>query len=472
MSSLAGITAQPIRFYPPKTPLQYGVRETPGRFNRIRWATVGLTQALFFGLCWASWQGRPLVGFDFSRQQIHLFGAILGPQDLFLLALLLIAGALALFAVSAIAGRLFCGFACPQSVYTAVFLWIEQRLQGSPGHRARRAREGARFQIGLRRAATWAAWGAVSLWIGWTLVAYFSPAPDLWTRTLQGDLGPWELPGMLFYGGFTFLQAGLLREKVCQHMCPYARFQGVMGNARTLNVSYDALRGEPRGRPITQATAQAGHSKAGACIDCGLCVDVCPAGIDIRQGAQYACISCGLCIDACDRVMTRTRQPTGLIHFASPGGDRLGDVLRQPRIRVYGALLGAALLGVVLLALQRIPLQLDVLRDRGVMARVDRQGVVENLYRLHLQNYDTAAHDYAITVSGLPGLRVETPQSTRIAPGEGRTLVVSVKSPARDVAREVAPDRARTIATLQFTVQASSDNRQQRTRASTFLFPH
>jgi cytochrome c oxidase accessory protein FixG len=464
MSSLAGITAQPIRFHPPKTPLQYGVRETPGRFNRIRWAAVGLTQALFFGLCWASWQGRPLVGFDFSRQQIHLFGAILGPQDLFLLALLLIAGALALFAVSAIAGRLFCGFACPQSVYTAVFLWIEQRLQGSPGQRQRRAREGARVQTGLRRAATWGAWGAVSLWIGWTLVAYFSPAPDLWTRTLQADLGPWELFGMLFYGGFTFLQAGLLREKVCQHMCPYARFQGVMGNARTLNVSYDVPRGEPRARP----TAQAADSTAGACIDCGLCVDVCPAGIDIRQGAQYECISCGLCIDACDRVMTRTRQPTGLIRFASLGGDRLGDVLRQPRIRVYGALLLAALLGVGLIAWQRIPLQLEVTRDRSVMARVDRQGGVENLYRLHLQNYDTAAHDYAVTVSGLPGLRVDTPRDTRIASGEGRTLVVSVKAPAQDIAQNVAPG----IAPLQFTVRASGDNRQQRTRASTFLFPH
>lgn len=462
MSSLAGITAQAIRFHPPKVPLQYGVRETPGRFNRLRWATVGLTQALFFGLCWASWQGRPLVGFDFSRQQIHLFGAILGPQDLFLLALLLIAGALALFAVSAIAGRLFCGFACPQTVYTALFLWIEQRLQGSPGQRQRRVREGARVQIGLRKAATWAAWGAVSLWIGWTLVAYFSPAPDLWARTLQADLGPWELFGMLSYASFTFLQAGLLREKVCQHMCPYARFQGVMGNAQTLAVSYDTLRGEPRTRPA-QAKDTAARA-AGACIDCGLCVDVCPAGIDIRKGAQYECISCGLCIDACDRVMTRTRQPLGLIRFASEAGTRLGGVLRQPRILIYCAMLLVALLGALLITLRRIPLQLEVTRDRGVMARVDREGGVENLYRLHVQNYDTVAHDYAVAVSGLPGLRVETPRDTRIAPGEGRTLVVSVKAPAQHVAR--------TIAALQFTVQAGGDNRQQRTRASTFLFPH
>lgn len=459
MSSLAGITAQPIRFHPPKTPLQYGVRETPGRFNRIRWAAVGLTQALFFGLCWASWQGRPLVGFDFSRQQIHLFGAILGPQDLFLLALLLIAGALALFAVSAIAGRLFCGFACPQSVYTAVFLWIEQRLQGSPGQRQRRAREGARVQTGLRRAATWGAWGAVSLWIGWTLVAYFSPAPDLWTRTLQADLGPWELFGMLFYGGFTFLQAGLLREKVCQHMCPYARFQGVMGNARTLNVSYDTVRGEPRARP----TAQAADSKAGACIDCGLCVDVCPAGIDIRQGAQYACISCGLCIDACDRVMTRSRQPIGLIRFASLRGDRLGNVLRQPRIKVYGALLLATSLAVALTAWQRVPLQVEVTRDRGVLSRADRLGNVENVYRLHLQNYDTTEHVYAITVGGPSGLQVDAPRDTRIASGDGRTLVVSVKAPAQDGPQRMAP--------LLFTVRASGDGSQQRSRASTFLYP-
>ena len=461
MSPLAGITAQPIRFHPdPKKPLQYGLRETAGRFNRLRWLTVGFTQALFFGLCWASWQGRPLVGFDLARQQIHLFGALLGPQDLFLLALLLIAGALALFAVSALSGRLFCGFACPQTVYTALFLWVERRLQGSPGQRQRRAREGARLQAGLRRAATWGVWGLLSLWIGWTLVAYFSPAPDLWARTLHADLGPWESFGVLFYGGFTFLQAGLLREKVCQHMCPYARFQGVMGNAQTRYVSYDTARGEPRTRPAPGRPARAG----GACIDCGLCVDVCPAGIDIRQGAQYECISCGLCIDACDHVMARTRQPSGLIRFASDAGTTLGQTLRQPRLQVYAALLLAALLGVALIALQRIPLQLEVTRDRSVMARVDAAGGVENLYRLHLQNYDTVAHDYTVTASGVPGLHLNAPATTRIAPGEERTLVVSVKAPAQALVQEITP--------LQFSVQASGDNRQQRIRASTFLFPH
>jgi len=232
----------------------------------------------------------------------------------------------------------------------------------------------------------------------------------------------------------------------------------VMGNAHTLNVSYDHLRGEPR-TPMAQRTP----ATAAACIDCGLCVDVCPVGIDIRNGPQYECIGCGLCIDACDRVMTGLRQPTGLIRWASASGRSWRSVWWQPRVAVYAALLGAALLAVLVLSLQRLPLQLDVLRDRSVLARVARDGSVENVYRLHLQNYDRVAHSYTVQVAGLPGLRMRLPPDTRIEAGGERTLVVAVEAPASDTLQAVSP--------LQFTVQASGDNGQQRSRASTFLLP-
>ncbi|MBV8621742.1 MAG: cytochrome c oxidase accessory protein CcoG [Curvibacter sp.] len=470
MSSNPGPSAHVLHFHPPVAqPLKFGIREIQGRFNRYRGLSIGLTQALYFGLCWAHWDGHPLLGFDFVRQRVHLFGALYGPQDLLLLALLLIAGALALFTASAIAGRIFCGFACPQSVYTAAFLWLEQRCQGSPGRRQRLWREGRRAERLLRRTATWAAWALLSLAVGWTLVAYFSSAPDLWSRTWQARLSPLEWTGLLGYAAFTFLQAGLLRESVCQHMCPYARFQGVMGHASTQVVGYDAPRGEPRASTITTART----SGSGACIDCGLCVEVCPAGIDIRQGAQYACISCGLCIDACERVMQRSRQPGGLIRFAAADGSGLKQTLSQPRIRLYLGLLALCGLGVAVLAATRVPLQLEVLRDRGVLSRQRADGLQENVYRLHVQNYDLRAHAYALELQGPPGLRLaqDLTPTLYIESGGERSIAVRVLAPADAVAEGQAPNPAPSaVLPLQFRLRALDAPAQQRQQASTFLW--
>ena len=465
---------QPLHFHPPRSRLRHGVRPVAGRFNRLRWWVVGITQALFLGLCWPQWNGRPLVGFDLSRQQIHLFGGLFGPQDLLVLALLLIAGALALFLASAAGGRVFCGFACPQSVYTAVYLWLEQRVQGTPGQRQRREAQGARWAAGWRRGLTWLLWAALSLVLGWTLAAYFSSAPQLWLRTWAGQLGAGELTLMLGYAAFAMAQAGFLREKVCQHMCPYARFQGVMGSAVTQSVAYDAVRGEPR-----RAAARSGHGNVGSCVDCHLCVEVCPVGIDIRNGLQYECIGCGLCIDACDHVMAKARQPLGLIRFASLAGVDWCETWRQPRIRTYLGLLvitlaaAAATLGV------RVPLQVEVVRDRGVMARTLRSGDVENVYRVHLQNFDTTAHRYTLSVEGVPGLRLEAPPAVEVEAGQERTVAVSVVWPGglqaaagqADASGDGPAAMAGRVRPLVFQVQAQADARVQRRRSSTFLLP-
>lgn len=471
MSSVSAPRAQPLHFHPPRPTLRFGIRAISGRFNRGRWWAIGLTQLPFLGLCWAQWNGQPLVGFDFLRQKIHLFGSLLGPQDLLLLTLLLIGGALALFVTSAVGGRIFCGFACPQSVYTALFIWIEQKVQGTPGQRQRRQIQGAWAAACSRKLLTWALWALVALALGWTLTAYFSSGPDLWRRTWQGEVGSVETTLMLGYAVFAFAQAGFLREKVCQHMCPYARFQGVMGTPHTQSVMYDAPRGEPR-RAATVANShmQAAPASAlatGDCIDCNLCVEVCPAGIDIRNGLQYECISCGLCIDACDRVMLKSRRPTGLIRFASQKGADWRDTLRQPRIRMYAALLGLTLLGIATTAALRVPLQVEVVRDRSVLARQLRNGDIENIYRVHIQNYDTQAHTYDIRVVSDAALYIPAPAPVHIASGEERTLAVSVVQPYRADARAPAPS----IIPLTLSVRSQTSAEQQRSRSSKFILP-
>ena len=474
MSSAAAPRAQPIHFYPPKSTLQFGIRAIAGRFNRARWWSIGITQMLFFGLCWAQWQGRPLVSFDLVRQQVHLFGGLFGPQDLLLLTLLLIGGALALFVTSAVGGRIFCGFVCPQSVYTALFIWIEQRVQGTPGQRQRRQASGAQGAVWARRLLTWALWAAVSLALGWTLTAYFSSGPALWQRTWQGQLGGAESTLMLGYAAFAFAQAGFLREKVCQHMCPYARFQGVMATPQTQSVVYDVPRGEPRrstGHSVACTASTTQPARRGDCLDCNLCVEVCPAGIDIRNGLQYECISCGLCIDACDRVMDKARQPQGLIRFASQQGANWRHTLRQRRVRVYFALLGLTALAVVATVAWRVPLQVEVVRDRGVIARQLRNGDVENIYRVHIQNYDTQAHAYRIALAGETPLRMPQQEPVVIASGEERTVAVAVVQPYSSTGGADPGRGVSTITPMALQVQSLVDAQQQRTRSSSFIQP-
>lgn len=444
----------PLHFHPPG-PSRFGLREIQGPHNRARWWIVGLTQGLFYGLCWLSWDGRPVLSFDFSRQLIHLFGLLLGPQDLLPLALLLMAGAMALFAASVVAGRVFCGFACPQTVYTALFLWLEQRLQGSPGQRARRQRDGRWLQTGVRRLATGLAWGCVALVSGWTLSAYFSNGPALWARTWQGEMSAAEWSWMLGYAGFTMAQAGWLREKVCQHMCPYARFQGVMGGPATQIVHYASARGEPR-----RGQSQTG----GDCVDCGLCVQVCPAGIDIRQGSQYACIACGLCVDACNRVMTAAQRPPNLIGWASVTGQGWAGAWRQPRVIVYTSLALLALGAALSLLAWRTPLQVNVVRDRGTLARLAPGGRVENSYRVQVLNHDTRSHSFELLLPASPaGQRLEHSTHLHLAPGESGSLGVTVSRP-------LVPDSPR-VTPLDWRVVAKDAPGLQREVRSSFVQP-
>jgi cytochrome c oxidase accessory protein FixG len=358
---------------------------------------VWLTQGIFYGLCWLPWdvsgQLRQAVLFDIAHEKLYLFGLVLWPQDALLLALALLIAATGLFLVTALAGRLFCGFVCPQTVYTSIFVWIEGKIEGD--HLARLQRDQGPITVSklLTKGSKHLIWLAVAGWTAITFVGYFTPIRELLPNIPGWNVGPWEGFWLIFYAAFTYVQAGLAREAVCQHMCPYSRFQGVMFDPATRSVSYDQPRGEPR-RAGSDATA-------GDCIDCGICVQVCPTGIDIRDGLQYECINCGLCIDACDQVMTRIGSPTGLIRFApedSSAGTRQASWYQRPRVAAYAVLLLVfTALGVWTIS-QRSLLRVDVLRDRNVLSRETADGRIENAYQLQVMNLTETAQKYKVSL--------------------------------------------------------------------------
>ena len=293
---------------------QIYMRETKGRYTNWRWACVWLTQLVFYGLPWLSWNQRQAVLFDLGTRKFYLFGIVLLPQDFIYLALLLIICAYALFLFTAVAGRVWCGFSCPQTVYTEIFMWIERKIEGPRSARMRLDKQPWSLSKLSKKSAKHAVWSAVALWTGFTFVAYFTPIRTLAAEVAALALGPWQSFWILFYGFATYGNAGWMREQVCRYMCPYARFQSAMFDSDTLIVSYDKARGEPRGT-LSKTTAK--PAAQGSCIDCSMCVQVCPTGIDIRNGLQHDCIGCAACVDACDAVMDKIGAPRGLVRFTT-----------------------------------------------------------------------------------------------------------------------------------------------------------
>src|SRR5215813_8056240 len=325
-------------------------RAVHGWFAAWRWALVWATQIVFYGSAWLTWNGRQAVLFDIVHRKFYIFGLVFWPQDIIYLAVLLIISALSLFLFTAVAGRLWCGYACPQTVYTEIFLWIERRIEGDRARRMKR--DAAPFtleKLGVK-AAKHASWIVLSLWTGFTFVAYFTPSRDLALEAASLSLGPWETFWILFYGFATYGNAGWMREQVCKYMCPYARFQSVMFDKDTLVITYDGARGEPRGprsRSVDLAKAGLGH-----CVDCSICVQACPTGIDIRKGLQIECIGCAACIDGCDQVMDKMGYPKGLIRYSTEnalkghyGTERIVKRVLRPRVLVYSAVLWIIIIG-------------------------------------------------------------------------------------------------------------------------------
>lgn len=448
-------------------------RAVHGWFASWRWVMVWITQLVFYGLPWLSWNDRPAVLFDLAARRFYIFNLVLHPQDFIYLTVLLVICAYALFLFTAVAGRLWCGFTCPQTVYTEIFLWVERRIEGDRMARMKRDAGPRSFDLLWRKGAKHAAWLAIGVYTGFTFVGYFTPIRTLWAESFTMAFGPWEWFWVLFYGFATYGNAGWLREQVCLYMCPYARFQSAMFDHDTMIVSYDPQRGEPRGsRPRSADPRALGK---GDCIDCTLCVQVCPTGIDIRQGLQYACIGCAACVDVCNDVMDKMKYPRGLIRFATQNGLAQRLTARQtwrrvfrPRVLIYSAVLVLICGAFVTSLALRSPFRVDVVRDRGVLARMVGEGHIENVYRLQVMNATEVVQRFRVQVEGLDGATVASQPDFEVGPAEARWLPVSV---------QIGPEAARKLGAgvhpLKFeveTVDAKGDKSEVKEK-STFVVP-
>jgi len=410
-------------------------RAVHGWFAGWRWTMVWLTQALFYGLPWLQWNGRQAVLFDPSQRRFSVFGLLLQPQDFIYLAALLVMSALALFFFTAMAGRLWCGYACPQTVYTEIFLWVERRIEGDRLARMRLDEAPWSAQKLLRKGAKQTVWLSIGLITGFTFVGYFTPIRTLATEAATLNFSPWEWFWVLFYGFATYGNAGYLREQVCKFMCPYARFQGALIDRDSMVIAYDTARGDPRGsrsRKVDRTT-----SNLGDCVDCTLCVQVCPTGIDIRNGLQNECIGCAACIDVCDDVMGKMGYAPGLIRYSTENGVANGwtraQMLRRvlrPRVLIYGSLLLATTFAFVLTLLHRPDFRVDVFRDRSMMARITDDGSIENVYQLHVSNATEKTLQLRVKASGLTELRLTTPAQLTVEPERSGTLPLRLRLPA------------------------------------------
>ncbi|QID17201.1 cytochrome c oxidase accessory protein CcoG [Nitrogeniibacter mangrovi] len=446
------------------------MRSTTGLFASWRWVLVWVTQLLFYGLPWLQWNGRQAVLFHLVERKFYIFGWVFWPQDVFFLAILLIISAYALFFFTAIAGRLWCGYACPQTVYTEIFMWIEQKIEGDRNKRMKLDKapmSGRKFAL---KAAKFSAWAAVALWTGFTFVGYFTPISELVASVPTFGFGAWEVFWILFYGSFTFLFAGVMREQVCKYMCPYARFQGVMFDPDTLVITYDEDRGEPRGSRKKGVDPQSVGK--GACIDCGICVQVCPTGIDIRQGLQYECIGCAACIDACDQVMDKMEYPRGLIRYSTEnamkkhwGGKEIFGHVMRPRTLIYGGILALICVAFVWGLATREPLRVDIIRDRATLAREVAGGMIENVYRLQVMNMTEKPRTFDVSVTGLQGIRLGDFNGTiSVEPATTQAVTLQVQVPV-DVGQPGSSNP------IYFDVKASDDANIAVKEKSTFLLP-
>ncbi|MFM2434215.1 MAG: hypothetical protein RL063_194 [Pseudomonadota bacterium] len=419
-----------------------------GYFTKWRWVMVWITQLFFYGVPWLEWGQRQALLFDLNAKRFYIFKLVLYPQDLIYLTAILIISALSLFLFTAIAGRLWCGFTCPQTVYTEIFLWIESKIEGDRATRMRLDDAGFSSKKLFKKSTKHFLWLTFALWTGFTFVGYFTPIRELFSEFVHLDVSPWEIFWVGFYGFATYGNAGFLREQVCKYMCPYARFQSAMFDDDTLMVTYNEARGEPRGGRSSKVDSKS--LALGSCIDCSLCVQVCPTGIDIRDGLQYECINCGACADVCDNVMDKMGYERGLIKFSTQNAitknwtrqQILQHVLR-PRVLIYAAVITLLVSALAASLWFRTPFRVNIMRDRGVMARFTDDGKIENVYRLQIMNGTENAQHYSLHVSGIKDLEIESEdinqdekaehslhnRSLLVNSTESRSVIVDLKIP-------------------------------------------
>jgi cytochrome c oxidase accessory protein FixG len=454
-------------------------KRAKGRYARLRVISMLALLGFYYVTPWISIGGTPLVWLDLPQRHFHVFGLDLVPQDLFLLTWLLLIAALTLFFVTSLAGRLWCGYACPQTVWTEAFLWIEHYTEGDRHARMKLDRGPWNANKVLRKGGKHVLWAVFGLYTGLTFVAYFVPARELFPAAMQLDLSGWPLFWSLFYGFATWGNAGFLREQVCKYMCPYARFQSAMFDRDTLMISYDQPRGEPRkslAKKLAKApgpaallageldipSPAAAAARVGDCIDCSLCVQVCPTGIDIRKGLQYECIACAACVDACNVVMDSVGKPRGLIQYTTSNKEAGGKFrLLRPRTIGYGVIWAALVCGFVAAVFLRTPLEFDIIRDRHTLYRELEDDIVENVFTIKLANQDSHGHVFVLSAAFDNGKAVELePDRIKMEAGELRSVTISARADEEHLAH---------VSKLHFILTAEDDARLTRKHSASFF---
>lgn len=383
------------------------VRETHGLFQKLRSVSLWVLMLGYFGTPWLQFGERQAILFDLPARQFHILGMTFWPQDFMLLSWILIICAFGLFTITNLAGRVWCGYTCPQSAWSFIFMWIEERTEGTRNQRIKLDKAPNSLDKIRKKSLKHLSWLVIALWTGVTFVGYFAPIRELVPEFFSLNTGSWALFWIGFFTVATYINAGWMREQVCIYMCPYARFQSVMYDSDTLAVSYDPRRGEPRGKRSKNKEKAAEQEALGDCVDCSMCVQVCPTGIDIRDGLQYQCIGCALCIDACDDIMEKVNKPKGLIRYTTENELEGGKThLMRPRLIGYTlALVG--MIGMLAYTIAaRTPFQLDIERDRGSLYRTTVNDTIQNSYTLKLINMSQQPKSYSLDVEGLDGLKI------------------------------------------------------------------
>ncbi|MCG7547689.1 cytochrome c oxidase accessory protein CcoG [Pseudoalteromonas sp. Of7M-16] len=435
------------------------IREQKGFFQKVRRYLGWILMFVFVAIPWIPYKGQQAILLDVASQQFRIFGQTFLPHDFMILAWIFMAGAFGLFFVTNWLGRVWCGYTCPQTIWMLMFTWVEHRVEGTRNQRIKLDKASWGAQKAARKVTKHAIWLVISLFTATSFMAYFVPA-----KTLYMDMFTLEWSGLVSFWVFLFAfctygNAGFLREKMCNVACPYSRFQSVMFDKDTLVVTYDAQRGEHRGPRKRKSDHKA--KGLGDCVDCNLCVEVCPAGIDIRNGLQYECINCGLCIDACDDTMHKFGYPTGLIKYASE--NQVGGKTSSPfRLKLigYAGLFAVIVATMAIWAFNRTPIEASVIRDRNALYRVNFEGLVENPYTLSIINKTQQTLHYQVSFNGLQGAELSAPQEIEIQGGKMLLVPVTIAADGYDIQRKRTP--------IQFTISANEDSSISITKDSYF----
>lgn len=407
-------------------------RSFTGRFRNLRRYLAGSLMAIFFFIPWLNWQEHQAVWWDLDSKQFFIFGATFWPEDLVVLSGILIVAAFGLFVANVVVGRAWCGYTCPQSVWTWWYMWVEKITEGDRNQRIKLDAEAMSWQKLFKRSAKHSLWWLIAFATGLTFVGYFTPirsiVSDVWTGNWFNQTNFW----VMSFAGMTYLNAGWLRENVCMHMCPYSRFQSVMFDKDTLVVTYNSERGDARGGRKKGEDPRA--LGLGDCVDCFQCVQVCPTGIDIRNGLQMDCIGCGACIDVCDSVMEKMDYAPGLIAYASER-QLMGEPAPRfrPRLFAYAAVLVVCIGFMFFYAFNRDAVSLSVTKDRALY-RIESNGNVSNVYRLKAINKTQQKQGYTVLINSSENIRLKRRLSFELAAGEVREIPIAATASATDVA--------------------------------------